>query len=127
MTGDFLICEYVVKLPSQFEVTTITSVETSVIFITEGKGEEDIGVHFFERRNQQSLTSDTFRQPQRISTVLPASPLSYDGEIVKIKWSVRVRLFIDDGNHITEDKFFRLGTVESFGPLKTESKDNDAE
>ena len=109
--GDFLKCEYIVTLRPEHEIQAI---ETSVIWLTEGKGDSDIGVHFFERRQKQSLTSETFKQPQRIGTVLPASPLSYEGHILKIRWCVRVRLFLPGIEQITEDQYFQLGHVQPF-------------
>ena len=41
--GDVLICEYSIQVPDDAEVT---AVESSVIWFTDGKGEEDLGVHF---------------------------------------------------------------------------------
>ena len=116
--GDFLICEYQVGLESHHDVQAI---ETSVIWLTEGKGECDIGVHFFERRQKQSVASETFRLKQPLSTVLPASPLSYEGQIVKVRWCVRVRIFLADGEQFTEDEYFRLGAVEAFQQGQSES------
>jgi len=106
--GDFLICEYTVGLDDE---VVPNAIETSVLWITEGKGEEDIGVHFFERRKKLALTKETFNHPQRFSTVLPVSPASYDGRILKIHWCVRIRLFMSDGQIVTEDEPFQLGTV----------------
>lgn len=111
LPSDFLTCEYQVELHGE---QTVQAIEASVLWITEGKGEEDIGVHFFERRKKQSITSETFKTAQRISTVLPASPLSYEGKILKVLWCVRVRIFLDDGDQITEDKYFKLGEVKAF-------------
>ena len=117
--GDFLACEYNVRLKTGHDVQAI---ETSVVWMTEGKGEEDIGVHFFERRQKRSgaLTSETFQHPQRISTVLPASPFSYEGMALSVRWCVRVRLFMADGEQYTEDKFFRLGDVQPFPQASAE-------
>lgn len=112
-SGDFLTCQYEVEVLGAHDVQAI---ETSVVWLTRGKGEEDIGVHFFERRDKRSLSSDTFKTPQRISTVLPASPLSYDGQILKVQWFVRVRLFLADGEQATTDGRFSLGEVKAFGP-----------
>ena len=106
--GDFLTCQYEVELLDAHDVQAI---ETSVVWLTRGKGDEDIGVHFFERRDNRLLSSDTFKTPQRISTVLPASPLSYDGQILKVQWFVRVRLFLAGGEQVTSDGHFRLGDV----------------
>ncbi len=122
MPGDFLICQYEVRNSVKAEINAI---ETSVIWLTEGKGEEDIGVHFFERRLQRSLSSETFNHPQRLSTVLPASPLTYEGEILKIRWCVRVRLFLVEGQEVTEDKYFRLGLVKSFETPQVDEFDEE--
>lgn len=111
LPSDFLTCEYDVSLIGD---AAVQAIECSVIWITEGKGEEDIGVHFFERRNKQALTAETFKVAQRISTVLPSSPLSYEGRILKVRWCVRVRLFLLEGDQATEDKYFKLGQVEPF-------------
>jgi hypothetical protein len=51
------------------------------------------------------------RVPRRFSTVLPASPLSYDGEIVKICWCVRLRIFLPQGQESLAEVPFRLGSV----------------
>ena len=110
MPGSFLSCEYVVKLAPD---TDLVAIESSVIWVTEGKGEEDIGVHFFERRNRASFTTDTFDRPQRLSTVLPQSPLSYRGRILNVRWQVRVRLFLAGGVDFITDHPFRLGFNEN--------------
>lgn len=115
--GDFLKCEFVVTLEPEHQIQAI---ESSVIWLTEGKGDSDIGVHFFERRQKQTLNADTFKQPQRICTVLPASPLSYEGLTVKIRWCVRVRLFLTDGRQVTQDQYFQLGNVRPISQVKSD-------
>jgi hypothetical protein len=112
--GDFLRCEYTVNVLPEHEIQAI---ETSVIWMTEGKGDTDIGVHHFERRQKQALTPDTFKHPQRISTVMPASPLTYEGNILKIRWCIRVRLFLPDANQVTHDCFFSLGETKTFSEI----------
>ena len=103
--GEVLVAEYRVELPFEEKPT---AVESSVIWSSTGKGESDFGVHFFERRPKSFLNADQLRLPHRISTVLPQSPLSYDGSIIKINWSIRVRVFAGE-NQFSEDRFFRLG------------------
>jgi hypothetical protein len=107
--GGFLSCEYMIKLA---DATGLSAVEASVIWTADGKGEEDIGVHFFERRNRATLAANTFDQPQRLSTVLPQSPLSYDGKILKVGWQVRVRLFFESGQDFIADEPFLLSLDE---------------
>ncbi|MEL7499682.1 MAG: hypothetical protein AAFN77_18910 [Planctomycetota bacterium] len=104
--SDFLSGEFWVRLKREHEIQAL---EYSVIWITEGKGEEDIGVHYFQRRNRTALVSDALSQPQRFSTVLPASPLTYEGMILKIRWCVRVRIFLSGGREVTKDREFDLG------------------
>ncbi len=89
----------------------IRAVEVSVLWHTEGKGEQDMSVHYFERIEPQNGHPVDFRQPQRFRTVLPNSPLSYDGLIVKINWLVRVRVFLLRGKEIVSEAPFWLGAV----------------
>ena len=103
--GSILSSEYLVKLAPE---TSLAAIESSVIWVTEGKGEEDIGVHYFERRNRASFTTDTFDRPQRLSTVLPQSPLSYEGRILRVRWQVRIRLFLIGGREFIVDHPFQL-------------------
>ena len=105
--GEVLVSGYRIEIsPEQ----SVTAVEASVIWRTTGKGEEDFGVHFFERRPKQTLDASVLKRPHRISTVLPRSPLSYDGELIKIHWSVRVSVFVN-GQQYSEDLPFMLGNT----------------
>ena len=106
--GGFLICEYTIDVPAALKVH---SFEASVVWLTTGKGDTDIGVHFFERRLNRSLPDGYLKQVQRLSTVLPLTPLSYAGRIVQIGWSVRIRLFLDDNSQFTQDAPFQLGNA----------------
>jgi hypothetical protein len=108
--GDFLTCEYLLFLPN--EKDKLSAIEASVIWYVQGKGDEDLGVHFFERRQKSTLHTDALLQPQRLSTVLPPCPLSYDGVMIKVIWCVRIRLFFTDGRQLTFDHPFRLGNVQ---------------
>ena len=107
--GDVLVCEYEIDLTEEQHAT---AVESSVLWTTTGKGEEDFGVHFFERRPKSMLNARNLGQPHRISTVLPQSPLSYDGEIVQVRWSVRLRVFVA-GEQFTSEYFFRVGNTQA--------------
>lgn len=90
----------------------MTSVEVSVLWRTEGKGDEDFGVHFFDRRTAE--THDNLLGPAHFAVRLPASPLSYDGRILKIRWCVRVRAYVGkskltgNGFPLTAEEPFRL-------------------
>jgi hypothetical protein len=84
------------------------AVERSIVWYTEGKGEEDIGVHFFERLTDRATVEASTGS---FGGRLPASPLSYEGVIVKIRWCVRVRLFFDAGRDFVSEHVFDLGRV----------------
>jgi hypothetical protein len=98
-------CRWFVEPPSD-----VRRVEVSVLWRTEGKGDEDFGVHFFHAASAQG-TYDDLPCPLAFSTTLPPSPLSYDGPLLKIRWYVRVRVFLKRGKEIVCDKPFQLGRV----------------
>ena len=87
----------------------VHAIETSVVWIAGGKSTEDIGVHFFQRISKDAINPSMLQGPQRLSTVLPHSPLTYPGQIVNIRWCVRVRMFYGDNLELIEDLEFVLG------------------
>jgi hypothetical protein len=87
------------------------AVELSVLWYTAGQGDEDMAVHHFERVVDDSSRPLDLRVPRRFATELPASPLSYDGHIVKVCWCVRVRLFLPHAQETVGELPFRLGNV----------------
>ena len=93
----------------------VRAIEVSVLWHTEGKGDEDMAVHEFWRRDADDDHPIDPRRPERFSTMLPNSPLSYDGQIIKVRWCVRVRIFPIHGKEIVGDKQFHLGDVPAVG------------
>jgi hypothetical protein len=89
----------------------VRAVEVSVLWHTEGKGDEDLAVHDFRRLSVENGDAIEPRRPGRFSVVLPNSPLSYRGVIVKIRWCVRVRVFLTRGREVVGNLHFRLGDV----------------
>ncbi len=87
------------------------AIEVSVLWYSEGKGDEDMAVHEFWRKDAESGELGDPCRPDRFSTTLPQSPLSYDGQIVKIRWCVRVRVIFKRGRDLVAQKLFRLGNV----------------
>ncbi len=85
--------------------------ELSVLWYTAGEGEEDFDVHYFERFVDDANRRLDLRLPHRFATVLPPSPLSYDGRIVKVCWCVRLRVYPNDGPELVQELAFRLGDV----------------
>lgn len=107
--GDVMICDYQIDAVEQDD---LVAVEASVIWTTEGKGGEDMGVHYFERRVSADADGD-LRQWRRFQTSLPNSPLSYRGSLVHIQWCVRVRAIMRQGKQSCFEHPFRLGSVGS--------------
>ena len=102
------------------ESAELRAVEVSVAWYTEGKGEEDLFVHAFERLTDRSqllaaLAGGTF------ATTLPPSPLSYEGIIVKIRWCVRIRVFFTGGRDYVSEHVFEVGRVPPARPLAGEA------
>ena len=89
----------------------IVATEASVLWHTEGKGEPDMGIHFFRRFTREGHADHDLRPMRRMDVCLPNSPLSYDGVILKIRWCVRVRLFLTQGREFVEERPFHLGSV----------------
>jgi hypothetical protein len=96
----------------------VRAVECSILWYTTGKGSEDFGIHVFRRYSIDAGDWIDPRLPGRFSTILPKSPLSYTGVIVKIHWAIRVRVFLADGQEIVEDFSFRLGSLPDVRAVK---------
>jgi len=103
--GDELQCDYQVDAVDPKEVQ---AVEASALWYTEGKGDQDMAVHFFERHVPSEENGFNAASLRRLCTTLPNSPLSYDGQIVKIHWCVRVRAFLRRGKSCFFERPFRL-------------------
>ena len=93
------------------DLDDVKSVELSVLWHTEGKGDEDMAVHHFQRLEPSSLEWREMDRPLPFSTRLPNSPLSYNGVILKILWCVRLRVFMRRGRDMIEELAFQLGNV----------------
>jgi hypothetical protein len=108
------------------EPAELSAVELSVLWYTEGKGDEDLGVHHFERRTDEDDDSTTLTELRKFSVTLPNSPLSYEGVLIKLRWCVRVRVFLKAGRNYFGELPFRLGTVPE-GRLVTPPGEAEAE
>jgi len=105
--GEWLTVEYTC---SALGDEAIPAVERSVVWYTEGKGEEDLGVHFFERIATPSGVAAVVPDGT-VAVRLPRSPLTYEGVIVKIRWCFRLRLFFESGRDHVSEHVFALGRV----------------
>jgi len=88
----------------------VRAVEQSIAWYTEGKGEEDLAVHFFERLAEPAARA-VVSGGGRFSATLPRSPLTYEGVIVKIRWCARVRLFFSSGRDYVSEHEFVVGQI----------------
>lgn len=106
LPGGLLRCDFQIDAVGEGDVQAI---EASVLWFTEGKGDEDIGVHYFERHVAHDDLADDLRELRGFSVTLPESPLSYLGQILEIRWCVRVRVFLPRGRSASLDHPFWLG------------------
>jgi hypothetical protein len=107
--GDLLRGSFVVDDVEQNEVR---SAELSVMWYTVGKGEEDLGVHYFQRFATDGPDAVDLSRRREFRTLLPPAPLSYDGVIVKVCWCARLRIFLGRGRQHVVEAPFQLGIVE---------------
>ncbi len=106
--GDVLLGEYMFN---DLESELVKSVEASILWFSEGKGDEDMAVLDFRRFCADDGAPMNVDRPTRFEAKLPNSPLSYDGRIVYIRWCVRVRAILRRGRDVLGEKEFRLGDV----------------
>ncbi len=106
--GDVLRGSFCVRAE---HVNEVRSAEVSVLWYTAGKGEEDFGVHYFERYAAEGPEAVELSRRREFRTLLPENPLSYDGLIVKVCWCARLRLFLSRGRQQVLEASFRLGHV----------------
>lgn len=104
--GDELQGQYQIDVPAAAD---LTAAEVSVLWYTEGKGDEDMAVHFFQRRTESDAEGGDLRKPHIFRTALPNSPLSYSGVSLRIRWCVRLRVFLARGKQVNVQIPFVLG------------------
>ena len=76
-----------------------------------GKGTKTWPFTIFERLRAEDMLATGLHELRRFHTVLPNSPLSYEGVLVKIRWCVRVRVFLRNGRDFIAERGFQLGEV----------------
>jgi hypothetical protein len=88
----------------------LEEVEITVGWHTEGEGIEARGVEHREihRPGDGSLGRDG---AGKFTTVLPGSPLSYDGLRIKVCWTVNVCAGFSGSRQVISESAFRLGHV----------------
>mgnify|MGYP001828220475 CR=1 FL=1 len=98
---------------SRVKMDSVTAIEISVLWYTEGKGDTDLHVHHFERLESDQIRRSGLADAQSLSCLLPATPLSYHGRLIRLHWCVRMRLFLSDGREIVTDQPFYLVAPQS--------------
>lgn len=94
----------------------VRAIEHSALWFTEGKGEEDLGIHMFQRITDPALLPPVVNAGS-FDAQLPASPSSYEGVIVKVRWCVRVRLFFDGARDFVSEHEFEIGSLTPARPV----------
>jgi hypothetical protein len=84
----------------------VEALHVTVLWYTEGKGDEDKGILLEERVPGQEL-----HDSERFEVRLPSSPLSYNGVILKIHWCVRAEVTLLRGREWKDEVPFQLGNV----------------
>ncbi|MBM4088820.1 MAG: hypothetical protein FJ276_05225 [Planctomycetes bacterium] len=106
--GEELECEYQLDA---VDADDIQALEVSVLWHTEGKGDEDLAVHYFERLVPADVPERDLRALRLLHTRLPNSPLTYFGVALKIRWCVRLRVFLRRGKDAFFEQAFVLGDI----------------
>ncbi len=97
----------------------VKTVETSVLWYTEGKGDEDMAVHAFWRASAEGSDGMAPNRAYHFKTTLPQTPLSYSGAILKVRWCVRVRAFLQGGREVLGQRGFQLGNIPAVEPVES--------
>ena len=116
--GETLECEFQVDA---VPLDDIHAVESSIMWYTEGKGDEDLAVHYFERRVRADAEDGDLRALRRFQSVLPNTPLTYQGRILNVRWCVRIRVFLKKGKEIFFELPFQLGDAPPAEELSAKS------
>jgi hypothetical protein len=91
----------------------VLALEWSILWATEGTGDEDQGVHAMALVEPEGFEGVSMpNQWREFEAILPGSPLSYDGLLVKVIWRVRVRAVVGKDPEWLGEVPFRLGNVD---------------
>jgi len=82
--------------------------ELSVLWHTEGKGDTDVGVVHHERLDERGQRKAASQRRFPFEVKLPLLPMSYRGHLIKIIWSVRVRVHTAIGSDTIVDRNFTV-------------------
>ena len=119
LPGDVISGTYHITPEVQHE---IRAVEFSIRWFTEGHGDKDIGIHFFERWEKSGGFFPELKTPRPFSCPLPNSPLTYNGAVIGVKWHALLRALVPFSNYICTIEFQLglLGDLPRAEPAKSE-------
>jgi hypothetical protein len=89
----------------------VRAAELSVLWYTREPGTVDQGVCHFEEFTAVDGDPQSLYRDRSFRTRLPDGPFTYDGEVVKVRWAVRLRLRYVNGEDVVQEVPFRLGTA----------------
>ena len=98
---------------SRVTLDSLTAIEISVLWYTEGKGDQDLHVHHFERLEESQIRRAGLADEQSLCCELPPTPLSYNGRLLRLRWCIRMRLFLSNGREIVTEQPFYLVSPQS--------------
>ena len=110
---------------SRIPLEEIQGLEVSVLWSTEGKGDEDLHVHHFHRISENQSRRGGISSEHFIECDLPATPLSYHGRLISLRWCVRLRMFLANGREIVSEQPFYLVSSNSLSPCVAASGGDD--
>ncbi|TWU27095.1 hypothetical protein Pla52o_09550 [Novipirellula galeiformis] len=93
---------------SRVPLEQLQGLEISVLWHTEGKGDEDLHVHHFHRLDENQLRQSGLIGSQSVSCKLPFTPLSYHGHLIRLRWCIRLRLFVAGARETVTEQPFHL-------------------
>ena len=102
---------------TQWRDAGLQAVEISVLWYTSGQGEEDFEVLYFDRHREANLPRRVDETPHTFEVELPDSPLSYDGQIVRVCWAARLRGFFAGGKQRVVEAPFWLSSTAARPPI----------
>ncbi|WP_442507092.1 hypothetical protein SH528x_005989 [Novipirellula sp. SH528] len=107
---------------SRVPLDQLQGIEISVLWHTEGKGDEDLHVHHFHRLDEQQLRQAGLAGSQSLSCTLPYTPLSYHGTLIRVCWCIRMRLFVAGARETVTEQPFHLvsNRLRAYAPLGTQ-------
>ncbi len=112
---------------SRVPLDEVQGIEVSVLWHTEGKGDEDLHVHHFHRLVENQIRRAGLADEQSFQCELPLTPLSYHGRLISVLWCIRLRLFMTGSREIVAEQPFHLVSAGSHRQIAVASSSKTSE